>query len=303
MQERPLIDLLEPAGAPRPVVITAALTGGIHGKEANPALPEQPEEIVEAAIACEQAGAAIVHCHARDERGESTGDPEIFARILEGLRRQTDLLVNFTTGGAPGQSMEERLQVLDLAPDLVTLNAGTLLYQLPGEPEEPFVNSRAEIEVIAQRALDASIKPELEVYNTAMLIEVENLIGKGLLTPPYIVNAVLGPPMQGSDPASLWSVIDFQLRLPQACHFTVTGCSRAQLPLAVLAMLGGAHVRVGLEDNIYYRRGELAASNAQLVERVRRIADELGLEVASPARARELLRMPQPADAITEVQT
>jgi 3-keto-5-aminohexanoate cleavage enzyme len=287
-----------PAGRARAVVITCAVTGGVHGKEANPALPEQPDEIVRAAVECQRAGAAIVHCHARDESGASTADVAVFEKILEGLRRETDLLVNFTTGGAPGQTVDERLAVLDLAPDVVTLNTGTMLYQVPGEAEELFVNERETIVAIARRAQGRGIKPELEVYNTAMLREVEHLAEQGLLEPPPLINAVLQTPMQGGELGTVANVMQFVDRLPSGAVFTVTSCGRTQLHLTTLAMLIGAHVRVGFEDNVYYARGQLAESNAQLVERSRRQIQELGLRVADPDEARQLLNLDQPSQVV-----
>jgi 3-keto-5-aminohexanoate cleavage enzyme len=281
--------ILEEAGVARPVIITCALTGGVHGKEAHPALPEQPDEIVRAAVSAQAAGAAIVHCHARATNGDNTGDPDVFARILEGLRAHTDLIVNFTTGGGPGQSFEERLGVIDVAPDIVSLNMGTMLYQLRGEPEEPFINTRAEIEEIARRAAARGIKPELEVYSTTMLSEVANLVASGRIAAPYQINAVLNTPMQGGERGTVWEVVNFALRLPEPAVFFVTACGRTQLPLTTLAMLIGGHVRVGFEDNIYYGRGELATDNAQLVTRSARLAGELGLQVASPDQARAML--------------
>jgi 3-keto-5-aminohexanoate cleavage enzyme len=290
-----------PAGEERPVIITCALTGGVQGKAANPALPEQPEEIVRAAVECQQAGAAIVHCHARDEQGASTGDIEVFDAILTGLRRETDLIVNFTTGGAPGQTLDERLAVLDLTPDLVTLNGGTLLYQVAGEPEEPFINKRETIVAIAQRARARGIKPEMEVYNTAMLRELGYLIERGLVDPPPAVNAVLQTPMQGGDLGTVANVMHFVDCLPTGVVFSVTACGRTQLHLTTLAMLIGAHVRVGFEDNVYYKRGQLADSNAQLVERCARLIRELGLRVADLDEARRLLSIGEPRRVVEGV--
>ena len=286
-----------------PVIITAALTGGTHGKAANPALPEQPDEIVREAVACQEAGAAIVHCHARDIEGHNTASVEVFSQILDGLRAHTDLLVNFTTGGGPGQSLDERLAVLDLTPDLVSLNMGTMLYQMPGEPEELFLNARADIEAIAERARRSGIKPELESYNTAMLVEVEHLIARDLLVAPYQINAVLETPMQGGERGTPWNVLQFATRLPAHSVFFVTACGRSQLPLTTLAMLIGGHVRVGFEDNIYYRRGELAAGNAQLVARAARIAGELELTLATPESARGILGLPGAKGIATSLST
>ena len=273
------------------LIITAALTGGMHGKQANPALPEQPGEIVDAAVECWNAGASIVHLHARDAVGRGVAEPDIFREINEGIRSRCPLLIQDTTGDA-GIPVAQRILSLDTGPDMASLNMGTVVFFVPGPEgveEVDFVNRRSEIEAFAVAMLECGIKPEMEVYSPAMFGEVENLIEKELVRQPYYVNFVMGVGGMGGypgTPRNLNTMID---HLPEGAKFNVSGIGKAQLPMSAMAILTGGHARVGLEDNIYYRRGELASSNAQLVERVVRLAAELGRDIASPEDARAIL--------------
>jgi 3-keto-5-aminohexanoate cleavage enzyme len=273
------------------VIITVALTGGIHTKSANPNLPEQPAEIAQAAYECYNEGAAIVHIHARDPQGKPAGDPEIYSEIHRLIREKCNLILADTTGGGPNLSLEERNKCLDAnpEPEMVSLNMGTLLRTSGSYKNIPFLNTRESIEYMAREALKRNIKPEMEIYHHGMFREVQNLIAQGLVKKPYYVNFVLGVAYQGAldaTPKYLNSLIDF---LPPETLFNVTAIGRAQLHLTTMAMLLGGMVRVGMEDNIYYRKGELAKSNAQLVGRTVRLARELEIEVASPDEARTIL--------------
>ena len=273
------------------LIITAALTGGMHGKQANPALPEQPGEIVDAAVECWNAGASIVHLHARDAVGRGVAEPDIFREINEGIRSRCPLLIQDTTGDA-GIPVAQRILSLDTGPDMASLNMGTVVFFVPGPEgveEVDFVNRRSEIEAFAVAMLERGIKPEMEVYSPAMFGEVENLIEKKMVRQPYYVNFVMGVGGMGGypgTPRNLNTMID---HLPEGAKFNVSGIGKAQLPMSAMAILTGGHARVGLEDNIYYSRGELASSNAQLVERVVRLAAELGRDIASPEDARAIL--------------
>jgi len=269
------------------LMITAALTGGLHGKEANPALPEQPSEIVDAAVECWKAGAAIVHLHARDRQGRGAGDSGIFREINEGIRARCPVVIQNTTGG-PGIPVEERIRSLDAAPEMASLNMGSVVF-FSGGREIPFINMRSEIEAFARAMLERGIKPELEVYNPAMFGEVGNLIAKGLIAKPCYVNFVMNVSGMGGFPGTPRNLLTMVDLLPEGANFNVSGIGRAQLAMNTMAILLGGHARVGLEDNVFYKRGEPAASNAQFVDRVVRLAGELGREVASPDDARHLL--------------
>ncbi len=276
------------------LIITAALTGGLHGKEANPALPEQPEEIIEEAVRCREAGAAIVHLHARDASGKGAGDPGVFRRMNEGIRRRCDVIVQNTTGG-PGIPLESRILSLEARPEMASLNMGTVIF-LTGtgeaKQEVPFVNMRSEIEMFAGAMSEAGIKPELEVYNPSMFAEVENLVSKGLAGEPPYVNMVMNVGGMGGFAGTPENLLEMARHLPAGAEFNVSGIGKAQMAMNVMSMVMGGHVRVGLEDNVYYRRGELARSNAQFVERVVRLACEVGREVATPDEARMMLGLP-----------
>ena len=278
------------------LIITAALTGGLHGKEANPALPEQPREIIEDALRCREAGAAIVHLHARDVAGKGIGDVRIFSRINEGIRERSDLVIQNTTGGT-GIPVGKRMRSLDARPEMASLNMGTVVFFVEGNEateELPFVNLRNEIEAFAGAMLERGIKPEMEVYNPSMYGEVENLISKGLLAEPYYVNMVMNVGGMGGYPGTAGNLVTMVEHLPPGALFNVSGVGRAQLPLNLMSIVMGGHLRVGLEDSVYYRRGELASGNAQLVERAVRLAGELGREVATPDEARSILGIPGP---------
>ena len=274
----------------RKVIVTAALTGAFHGKEASPDLPERPDEIIAQALACREAGAAIVHVHARDKQGKSTMALDIFREIHEGIKKSSDLIVQLSTGGGITLTMEERIAPLSLKPEMASLNTFLVVFRTDGE-ELPAIYTRSEIEQTARRAQEMGVKPELAVLNFTCLIEIENLIAKGLVDKPYYLDIGLNSPAQGTlrgTPQNLMALVD---RLPAGAIFTASAHGEAQLPLTTMGMLLGGHARVGLEDNIYYTPGRLAKSNAELVARTVRIARELNLEVATPEEAREILQV------------
>ncbi len=276
-----------PAGK---VIITASLNGAFVTKEMNPNVPEQPDEIAQAALECYNAGAAIVHIHARDEKGQPTGTKEKFEEIMAAVRGKcSEIIVQFSTGGGANLTIEERVRCLDAKPESASLNMGTLMRQTGAFAGTPFSNMTKDIEAWAAKMKELDIKPEMECYSQSMYRDVNNLIKKELIKPPYYVNFVLGMVYQGAieaTPETLWSMYDF---LPENCYFNCTATSAAQLPVTTMAMIMGGCVRVGLEDNIYYSKGVLALSNAQLVERSARVARELNIEPATPAEAREIL--------------
>jgi 3-keto-5-aminohexanoate cleavage enzyme len=274
-----------------PVVITCALTGGIHGKEANPALPEQPDEIVEQGVAAWRAGAAVLHVHARNPDGSNTMDPAIYTELHERLCAETDAVIQLTTGGSPLLTVEERITTVRLAPEMCSLNMGLLNFFIRGE-QVFFPNHRSDIVRFAEEIRDHGVRPELEVYNLAMLEEVEYLLSLGILGPPYAINFVLHTPTQGGQRGTPRNLSDMVGRLrdlsvdPADLRVTVSSMGPTQLPLTTIALAMGLNVRVGMEDNVLYRRGEPVVDNAQLVERTVRIAHELDRRPATPDEAR-----------------
>lgn len=267
----------------KPLVVTAALTGGVHGKEANPALPETPAEVAEAAAACEAAGASIVHLHAREDSGERAFSTERFQELTDAVRDATDdVVVQHSTGGtaAPDERRAEPLRT-DPAPEMASLDMGPLnrYRHLTSE------NTRALIDALHEEMQARDVKPELEVFNGGHLNESLR-IWDDLDDPPYVNLVFGGGTTTVPHPRNLVNLVE---NLPEGAEFNVLAFGPHQLPLTTVAMTLGGHVRVGLEDNLYYRKGEAAESNAQLVDRAVRIADELGRPVASPAETRDML--------------
>jgi 3-keto-5-aminohexanoate cleavage enzyme len=279
-----------------PVIITCALTGGIHGKEANSNLPEQPDEIVEQGVTAWRAGAAVLHVHARNPDGSNTMDQEIYSELHERLCSETDAVVQLTTGGSPMLSVEERLNTVFLAPEMCSLNMGLLNFFIQGE-QVFFSNHRSDIEQFAREISARDVKPELEVYNSAMLEEVDHLLSLEILKPPYTINFVLHTPTQGGQRGTPQNLLDMVDRLrdlsvsQEDLRVNVTSMGPTQLPITTIGLAMGLNVRVGMEDNVLYRRGEPVESNAQLVERTVRIAHELDREPATPDEARQMLRL------------
>jgi 3-keto-5-aminohexanoate cleavage enzyme len=272
------------------VMITCALTGGIHGKEANDRLPEQPDEIVAQGVRAWEAGAAILHCHARMPDGSNTMDREVYREIHERLCAETDAVVQLTTGGSPRLPVQERLNTVLLNPEMCSLNMGLLNFFIRGESVF-FSNHRADILRFAREMRRRGVRPELEVYNIAMLEEVEFLLEQNILEPPYMVNLVLHTPTQGGLRGTPVNLVEMVRRIGgrEGVVLNVSSMGRTQLPLTTIAMAMGLNARVGMEDNVYYRKGELVKENAQLVERAVRIARELELQPASPAEVRAAL--------------
>ena len=267
------------------VIISVATTGGLHGKAANPHLPTQPETVARDVAACEQAGASIVHLHARDENDEDTKSVERFQLLRDAIDEHCeDIIVNFTTGG--GYPPEERIRPIeevDPSPEIATIDIGPLNFGR----ETVRDYCRAQNEEFSERMVKLGVKPELEVFNPGHLTEFYHLIEEDYLEKPYWASLILG--MQTGTlpkPRNLINLVD---NLPEDTMWQCLAVGRYQLPLTTMAMTLGGHVRVGLEDNVYFRKGELAESNAQLVRRTARIADELERPVASPDEAREML--------------
>jgi 3-keto-5-aminohexanoate cleavage enzyme len=272
------------------IIITAALTGAGHGKEANPNLPEQPEEIIEQALRCRDVGAAIVHVHARDKSGNNSMSLDIFQKIHEGIKSSSDLIVELSTGGGPTLPNEERIAPMLLKPEMASLNTFMMVMPVKGV-ETPFIYKRSEIEESARRAQELGVKPAIAILNFTCLEEAENLISKGLVDRPYVLDIGLNLPAQGTLRGTWQNLVALVERLPEGSIFNVAAGGEVELPLTTMAMLLGGNPRVGMEDNVYYAPGQLAKNNAELVARTARIARELGLDIATPDEAREMLQI------------
>ncbi len=268
----------------QPVIITAAMVGAEVSRAEQPNLPVTPQEIIAAAVECYEAGASIIHIHVRDAQGNATQDGQLFREVVEGIRARCNVITQVSTGGAVWMSAEERLQSIECQPDMATLTTGTVNFG-----DGVFMNNRGLVERFAHRLRESGIVPEIEIFDMGMLDEAMRLHKMGLITDPLHFDFVMGVPGGlGADPAHLMHMVR---SLPPGSTWSVAGIGRNQLTLATIALAMGGNARVGFEDNIYYRKGQLAHSNAQLVARVARIAGELDRPVATPAQARDILQL------------
>lgn len=287
-----------------PMIIAVAITGGVQGKEVNPNLPETPEEQAQQTYAAYQAGASMVHIHARDPQKwyDTTGSPEQYRLIHRLIREKCpDIIINDTTGGAWGMSAEERLASLDADPEVASLNMGPDMAKMrlkerlaPLPHPRPAIDintcipiSFAEVSWFATEMKKRNVKAEMEVYHPGQLPVVQDTISQGLVDPPYLVQFVTGY-VSGSYPTPA-NLLTFINDLPAQAVLMVAGIGPFQLPMVTMSILLGGHIRVGLEDNGYARRGQLYQNNAEAVERVVRIARDLNREIATPAQARTML--------------
>lgn len=265
-----------------PLLITAAIVGAETMREHNPHVPYTPEEIAAEAVRCREAGASMVHVHGRHDDGQPTQDRETFEHILNGIRARTDVLVQFSTGGAVWMDVEQRIEALDLHPDMATLTTGTVNFG-----DDVFLNSWPMIQTIAQRLQTFGIRPEIEVFDTGMVDTALRLLKDGLIEAPIHFDFVLGVPgAMGGAPENLDFLVS---KIPDGSTWCVAGVGRHELPLAYKAIEMGGHVRVGLEDNVYIAKGELAQGSWELVARVAERAAAVGRPLHTPATAREML--------------
>ena len=269
-----------------------AVTGGEHGRDATPHLPIAPLEIARAAYEAFEAGASIVHVHVRDDNGVPGHFVDRYRTVIDYLGERCDMIVNLTTD--PGGEVEgdDRFRSLDLSPELATLDAGTM--QAPTgdrvvEGSLPFLRR------LARRMLETGTKPELEIFHSGMIRTCLRLAEEGLIEAPLYFQFVLGA--AGYAPGIPSELLGMLNQIPPKSLWSVAGIGRTSVSMAMMGIMLGGHVRVGLEDQIYYRRGELAISNAQLVARVVRLADEFGRPVATPGEARKLLDLREPPPA------
>ena len=302
------------AAAQGKVIITCAVTGSIHTPSMSPYLPVTPDEIAAAAIGAAQAGAAIVHLHARNPKdGSPTQDPAVFKQFLPKIKAASDVVVNLTTGGAPTMSIEERLQpALRLKPEVASLNMGSMnfgLYEmlgrykefkhdwekpyLAGSDERIFKNSFKDIAYILQSCADHDTRFEIECYDIGHLYTAAHFLERRLLKPPLFIQSVFG--IRGGIGPHPEDVLHMKRTADRlfgdAFYWSVLGAGRNQMFIAAMSAVMGGNVRVGLEDSLWLGRGQLAESNAAQVSKARRILEELGFAIASPADAREMLKL------------
>ncbi|UCG64781.1 MAG: 3-keto-5-aminohexanoate cleavage protein [Deltaproteobacteria bacterium] len=267
------------------LIITAAITGSRMTRDVAPYIPITPDEVAQSAIECWDAGAAIVHIHVRDPKtGLGTQDLDVFRQVVEPLRERTDLLLCLTTSGIPGRNLaiEERLKPLELEPELASFDAGSI--NLGGSA---FINTPEFLEAAAKSMKEKGVKPELEIFDVGMMVTCLRMRDQRYLEEPLHFQFVLGTPW--GSPATPKSFLHLYEHLPEDATWSIIGIGKGHLPMAMMGLILGGHIRVGMEDNIYYQRGVLAKSNAEFVARIVRIAKEYGREVATPREAREIL--------------
>ncbi len=294
------------------LIICVCPTGSWLMKDFNPNVPIQPDEIAEEVYRCRNEGASIVHIHARDKEGHATSSPDVFRDIDRRIREKgSDIIIQHSVspGRGPGQVMKSELkdvpenllfaavdkglEALEPIPEMGSLDIGISV--LAGPPERIFLWTRAFVEKAAKMMLEKGIKPEPEVYTVGGMVEVNDLIRKGLLQKPYWISFCIGMERTIEDvtpftPKNLMHLVD---QLPEDSLFTTLGIGPVETQAVTQSILLGGHVRVGFEDNPYSSKGVLAKSNAEAVARVARIGRDLGREIASPDEARELLGIPK----------
>jgi 3-keto-5-aminohexanoate cleavage enzyme len=273
--------LVTPSDA-APLVLTAAIVGAELTREQTPHLPITPREVADEAARCREAGAAVIHLHVRNDDGSNTQSAERFAEAIAAIRAKTDCIVQPTTGGAVGMSIEERAQPLACKPEMATLNCGSVNFG-----EDVFVNTRPQIRDLAARIRKAGSVPELECYDVGHVEEAVALVKEGAIEAPLHFQFVLGVP--GGIGATEANVRYLCTLLPLGASWAVAAVGRHQLPMTELAMLLGGHARVGLEDNIYLSKGVLSQGSAPLVARAAAYARANGRVVLDPDGARKHL--------------
>lgn len=293
------------------VIISCAITGSMHTPTMSQFLPITPEEIARESIAAAKAGAAVIHLHARDPiDGRPTPSPDVFMQFLPQIHAETDAVINISTGGGPGMTLDERLEAaVKVSPELCSLNMGSInpglfplanRYEFKHAWEKEFLlktedliakNTFKDIKQIIETLSPGGTKFEMECYEIGHLYTVAYFLEQGLLKPPLMIQGVLG--LLGAmraDPDIIFMMRQTADRLFGKDYiWSVFGAGRFQIPTCTMGALMGSSVRVGLEDSLYISKGQLATSNAEQVLKIRRILAELGLEVATPDEAREML--------------
>src|SRR5271155_3606470 len=287
------------------VIITCALTGSWRTPSMSPYLPYTVSDVVDQGVAAAEAGAAVLHLHARNpEDGSPSPDAALFAEYAKGIKARSDVVVSFSTGGGTGMTVAERLQpVLELKPELCTLNLGTMNYgsfpmidryrgQFKFDWAEPFVSTYADIEYMFKVVgPQTGTRFEAEAYDTSHLYTLAYYLDQGLVQPPIFVQTIFGT-MGGIGP-DVDHIVHMKRTadrlLGDAYQWSTLGAGRFQMGIVTAAAIMGSHVRVGLEDSLYLGKGQIAESNASQVTKIRGILEALSLEVATPAEAREML--------------
>jgi uncharacterized protein (DUF849 family) len=298
----------------RKVIITCAVTGAIHTPSMSPHLPITPEEIIEAAVGAAQAGAAIIHLHARDPKtGKPDQSPEAFAKFLPSIKARTNAVLNLTSGGSPTMTIEERIQPsLKFSPEIASLNMGSMNFglfpmlsrfqnfqfewereYLEGSKDLIFRNTFKDIEHALAMLSKNSIRFEFECYDIGHLYNLAHFIDRGLIKPPFFVQSVFG--ILGGIGTHYEDVVHMKRTADRLFgddyRWSVLGAGKNQLPIAAMSAGMGGNIRVGLEDSLWIKKGVLAKANSEQVLKAKQIVESLGLEVATPDEARKILQL------------
>ncbi|MDR1055018.1 MAG: 3-keto-5-aminohexanoate cleavage protein [Prevotellaceae bacterium] len=266
------------------LIITTAICGAEVMKEQNPAIPYTVEECVREAKSAYDAGSSIIHLHVRYDNGMPTQDKNRFKEVMDAIYKACpDVIIQPSTGGAVGMTNDDRLQPIELNPEMATLDCGTLNFG----GDDIFENTENTIKYFGQRMIERGIKPELEVFDKSMIDMALRLHKKGFIQMPMHFDFVMG--VNGGISGELRDFVFLRGSIPVDATYTVAGVGRYQFPLAMAAIIDGGHVRVGFEDNVYMSKGILAKSNGELVEKVVRLAKEFKREIATPDEARQIL--------------
>src|SRR5487761_153865 len=277
------------------VIVTAALTGVLATRGQCPAIPYTPKEIGEEAKRAADAGAAIVHIHARTPRGGPDWSVETFAEIFDEVRARTDAIVNFSTGGGGIPAEERGAHIRELRPEMAALNMGSMNYAIYSEKKKAFyhdhvfANPFKDIQLFLETMKTAHVRPEMECFDAGHIGNTRPLIDMGVLDAPYQFSLIMG--VLGGIPGTTRHLVDQVDSLPRGSHWQVIGIGLNQWPLVAAALATDGNVRVGLEDNFYLEQGKMAKSNGDLVEKATRLAHDLGREVATAAEARAQLAL------------
>jgi uncharacterized protein (DUF849 family) len=268
------------------VIITVAPTGAWPTKEHNPNIPLTPREIADDVYAAWQAGAAIAHLHMRDDAGKGTMSVDKFRETVQLIRSRCDIILNLTTSGDLLATDETRMQhLIELKPEMASFDAGTMNWM----HNSVFMNTPQFLEKLGRTMQEAGVKPELEIFDSGMLYNALYYLKKGVLTAPLHFQFVLGA--DGGTAATVENLVYLKSLIPAGSPWSAFGIGKGHLPLLYATIALGGHVRVGMEDNVFYAKGRPAASNAEFVARAARLVREANKEVATPAEARELLSL------------
>lgn len=265
-----------------PLIISCSVIGAELTREVYPYLPLTPDEIAVAAAEAVQAGASIIHLHVRDEEGRPSQRVDIFETVSKKIRERCDCILQYSTGGAVGTPIAERCAPIALRPEMCTLSMGTLNFGT-----DVFENTEDIILSIAAEVQKYNIMPELEIFDYGMVETMERMLKKKQIPERFHIDFVLGVP--GGMMGTARDLVMLTNRLKPEQTWAVAGVGRFQLPLSVTAIAMGGHVRIGIEDNIYFRKGEMATSNAQLIERIAKISRLMDREIATVAQSKEIL--------------